>query len=526
MKKIFSITMAKNEIDIIEIFIRYHLSILDGMVILDNGSTDGTKEVILRLIKEGLPVHLIFDDSPAYNQSEITTNMLYYALNKFNPEFILPLDVDEFLTTYSSKNIRDILNKEVDRNAINYISWVTYVPTEKDDWLEANVLKRIGHRRLEQNNYDEKILIPTSIPGKYKIKIKHGNHDLEKIDGIDLKKNKLSNLNLAHFPVRSINQIKSKYIVGWLSHLARSKQVIFDWYYYYNIIKSGKELAVNDLKNMALYYDVINKNQKIELIEDPINLSLVDNFQLKYTSLENINYLNNVLNHAEILARKYSDMAKKINSKNENIPQTDQVILQIIQDFMLIDGWLDIREACELYKIIRSLKGKKLILCEIGSWLGRSSYVLAKAIEDKKESCLYCIDPFDGQGDEFSMAIYKQKQSALNKSLLEKFIENMENLGASDVIKIIQGYSFEIIKKFNKQIDLLFIDGNHDYKSVLNDYLQWSPLIKKGGYIVFHDVGASHTTGPKQVIEQEIVRNPIWGNQQLIDELYIAQKIK
>lgn len=518
--------MAKNEIDIIEIFIRYHLSILDGMVILDNGSTDGTKEVILRLIKEGLPVHLIFDDTPAYNQSEITTNMLYHTIKKFNPEFVLPLDVDEFLTTYSGKNIRDILNKEVVENSINYISWVTYVPTEKDDGAEVSVLKRIRHRRLKQNNYDEKILIPTSIPSKYRIKIKHGNHDLEKMDDVDFKKNSLSDLNLAHFPIRSINQIKSKYLVGWLSHLARPKQVIFDWYYYYNIIKSGKELTANDLKKMALYYDVINKNQKIELIEDPLNLSLVDNFELKYTSLENINYLNNVLNHAEILARKYSEMVKKVNSKNENMPQIDQAVLQIIQDFMLIDGWLNVREACELYKIIKSLKGRKLILCEIGSWLGRSSYVLAKAIEDKKESCLYCIDPFNGLGDEPSKIIYKQKQGALSKSLLEKFAENMENLGVSDVIKVIQGYSFEIIRKFNKKIDLLFIDGNHNYKSVLNDYLEWSPLIKKGGYIVFHDVGASHTTGPKQVVEQEIVRNPIWGNQQLIDELYIAQKIK
>lgn len=94
------------------------------------------------------------------------------------------------------------------------------------------------------------------------------------------------------------------------------------------------------------------------------------------------------------------------------------------------------------------------------------------------------------------------------------------------VINVLQGYSFDIIKKFSKQIDLLFIDGNHDYKSVLNDYLLGSPLVKRGGYIALHDVGASHTSGPKQVVEQEIVRNPIWGEQKLIDELYIARKIK
>ena len=51
---------------------------------------------------------------------------------------------------------------------------------------------------------------------------------------------------------------------------------------------------------------------------------------------------------------------------------------------MLIDGWLNVREACELYKIAKSLTGENLVLCEIGSWLGRSSYVLAKAIKNKK----------------------------------------------------------------------------------------------------------------------------------------------
>lgn len=38
-------------------------------------------------------------------------------------------------------------------------------------------------------------------------------------------------------------------------------------------------------------------------------------------------------------------------------------------------------------------------------------------------------------------------------------------------------------------IDLLFIDGDHQYASVLTDWLLYSPLVKKGGLIAFHDVG-------------------------------------
>jgi hypothetical protein len=400
------------------------------------------------------------------------------------------------------------------------------VPTEKDNQKEKNILKRLRYRRQKQHNYDEKIIISTSIAKKNKIKIKPGSHDLQETNNVTFKKNTLTSLDLAHFPIRSINQMKSKYLIGWLANLARPKQAIFDWYYYYNIIKSGKKFSINDLKKMALYYDIPDKNIKIKIIEDPINLSLVDKIDLKYTPNEDINLLNNLLNYTETLAHKYSELTKEYYPENNNLVQKDADIIQSISKFLLIDGWLSIREACELYKTVKSLKGDTLTLCEIGSWLGKSSYVLTKSIENNKNSFLYCIDPFDGSGDTSSEFIYGQKKKSSKKPLLAIFKENMEKLGTLKLIHILKGYSFDIVKKFNKKIDFLFIDGNHDYESVLQDYKDWSPLVKIGGYIAFHDVGAAHTTGPKQVVELEIVRNPIWGEQRLVDELYIAKKIK
>ena len=60
--KVVSITMVKNEVDIIESFIRYHLNIVDEMIILDNCSSDETPLIISKLIDEGLPIRLL-DDS-------------------------------------------------------------------------------------------------------------------------------------------------------------------------------------------------------------------------------------------------------------------------------------------------------------------------------------------------------------------------------------------------------------------------------------------------------------------------------
>jgi len=40
-------------------------------------------------------------------------------------------------------------------------------------------------------------------------------------------------------------------------------------------------------------------------------------------------------------------------------------------------------------------------------------------------------------------------------------------------------------------VDLLFIDGDHQYSSVLTDWLLYSPLVRPGGLVTFHDVGLS-----------------------------------
>jgi predicted O-methyltransferase YrrM len=40
----------------------------------------------------------------------------------------------------------------------------------------------------------------------------------------------------------------------------------------------------------------------------------------------------------------------------------------------------------------------------------------------------------------------------------------------------------------NEQLDFLFIDGDHTYKGVRSDFEMYSPLVRKGGMIAFHDI--------------------------------------
>ncbi len=44
------------------------------------------------------------------------------------------------------------------------------------------------------------------------------------------------------------------------------------------------------------------------------------------------------------------------------------------------------------------------------------------------------------------------------------------------------------IKSITSEIDFLFIDGNHSYEAVKQDFFNYGSLVKSGGLIVLHDI--------------------------------------
>ena len=47
-----------------------------------------------------------------------------------------------------------------------------------------------------------------------------------------------------------------------------------------------------------------------------------------------------------------------------------------------------------------------------------------------------------------------------------------------------------LLKQFNDtntKVDILFIDGAHDYNSVINDWKNYNGFVNSGGYIIFDD---------------------------------------
>src|SRR5262249_59715770 len=138
-----------DEADIIESFIRYNSAFADAFTICDNGSTDGTIDILRRLVEEGIQIDLMEDASPGYFQSSIMTGLLRKVVGRGDVDWVLPLDADEFLVSETGGNPRQVL-ENLSSEYVHCAKWKTYVPNTGDDEAERFVPKRLVHYRSEE----------------------------------------------------------------------------------------------------------------------------------------------------------------------------------------------------------------------------------------------------------------------------------------------------------------------------------------------------------------------------------------
>jgi len=296
--KVVSITMVKNEVDIIESFVRYHLNIVDEMIILDNCSSDETPLIITKLIGEGLPIVFIRDLDNNYNQSFKMNLLMEKAFKEHNADIVCVLDVDEFLISSENSNPREILNN-LDLDEYYLAKWITYIPTENDS-NDLFIPKRITHVRDENLERFFKVIVTKGIFFSYSPNLEMGNHNLTFPDSNNPPKSLQLPLKIAHFPIRSIEQCISKVSVGWpnlVSINTQNKSWGWHWRNIFEKIKSHKNIDFKDLENFAKYYALKDFGDEIKIIAQPINLDFCKNIEIKYHF--RYNYLRNILDGYE-----------------------------------------------------------------------------------------------------------------------------------------------------------------------------------------------------------------------------------
>lgn len=198
----------------------------------------------------------------------------------------------------------------------------------------------------------------------------------------------------------------------------------------------------------------------------------------------------------------------------------------VLRKYVSIDGWLGYAEAVNLYRLALSLPPEAPCVVEIGSWQGKSSVVLGKGVADKPGARVYCIEPFSGEGVSNAGTLLSQLKQSRGLSLREVFERNIARNGLQHVVQLIPGYSYEVVRGWRGDIHLLFIDGDHAYQAVRQDFLDWTPFLVPGGYVVLDDVAEANgrKMGPAQVVEEYVLGSPDWCDTYQVGRHFVARK--
>lgn len=194
---VIAIMMVKNEADVIASTLRHTLTQVDHIIIADNGSTDGTRDIVA-----SFDVDLIDDPDPAYRQSQKMTALAALAAEA-GATWVVPIDADELWSTPES-TIRELLPNIPTDRAIMRAQLFDYVATGQDDPNEPDPIKRITWRRRTPAKLPKVAVRPTVA-----VTIHQGNHGAEyfhpePVDGLIVR----------HFPYRSPEQMRGKAVTG------------------------------------------------------------------------------------------------------------------------------------------------------------------------------------------------------------------------------------------------------------------------------------------------------------------------
>lgn len=143
-----------------------------------------------------------------------------------------------------------------------------------------------------------------------------------------------------------------------------------------------------------------------------------------------------------------------------------------------LDGWLNPREGRLLFRLAKKCAGRGAIV-EIGSWKGKSTIWLSEGSLAGSRTRIHAIDPHTGSPQHLEM--FGEVWT------FEEFKRNIAKAGVSDIVVPHVDFSCSVARTFDEPVELIFIDGLHEYEGVKEDFEAWFPKVIDGGTMAFHD---------------------------------------
>ncbi len=161
-----------------------------------------------------------------------------------------------------------------------------------------------------------------------------------------------------------------------------------------------------------------------------------------------------------------------------------------------VSGFLSDEEGELLYNLGATCPRGGTIV-EIGSWKGRSTCWFGLGVQAHSHAKIYAVDPHVGIEP-------PEHQTERPGYTIDAFQTNIRTMGIQELIIPINKYSHNALNDVCEEIDVLFIDGDHEYESVHQDFELWFPKLKNEGIIAFHDSVGKGWPGVFRLMKEEI----------------------
>jgi predicted O-methyltransferase YrrM len=179
-----------------------------------------------------------------------------------------------------------------------------------------------------------------------------------------------------------------------------------------------------------------------------------------------------------------------------------------------VPGWLTDAEGELLFNLAKECTGRGVIV-EIGSWKGKSTIWLGRGSQAGQGVKIYAIDPHEGTPGH-------KRQGEL--STLDEFKKNLSQAGVADLVVPLVATSGTAALDFASPVEMIFVDGDHDYASVKLDFDLWFPKVIAGGLMAFHDT--TRWDGPKRLVAECVYKSTDFYDASFVCSTTFARKVK
>lgn len=154
------------------------------------------------------------------------------------------------------------------------------------------------------------------------------------------------------------------------------------------------------------------------------------------------------------------------------------LVLDLTSVLNRVHGFLSLAEAEVLYRLASEVPAHGIII-EIGSYQGRSTVCLGLGAKQSGAE-VYAIDPHDDYEVNETVMYGMENHAAL--------LRNLVDFEVADVVRVVALRSLTVYGTwYRHNIDLLWIDGCHDYSAVHADLFRWANCTTPNSAIALHD---------------------------------------